>query len=95
MDQAWPKTADLGITRPENAAGDPERAARDVQRSTGGRWVAWWGRSTGRYWATPRAPYPWYGLLEAATPLGLRERIGDMDAEYGHGRHGRWNALHG
>ncbi|REE97126.1 hypothetical protein DFJ69_2582 [Thermomonospora umbrina] len=62
------------------ARSDAERAARVIQEATRGRWLVWYGWYTRRFWATPRAPYPWYGLMEAATPAGLWEQIDGLDA---------------
>lgn len=58
-------------------------AARRFQRHTGGRWVIWYGHATGRFWAMPRPPNPWRGLVEAATLESLAARLTEIDTFHG------------
>jgi hypothetical protein len=59
-----------------------EMIAHRVQDRTHGRWVVWFGRRTGRYWAMPRRR-DLNRLLEARTPEGLLAAMGEIDAFYG------------
>lgn len=69
-------TSDL-LRRSEDAA------AMALQRRTGGRWLCWFGRATGRYWAMPRPPYPWWGLVEGAAPGQLLAAMTQIELVYG------------
>ena len=57
-----------------------EIAAR-LQARTHGRWLCWYGHTTGRYWAIRKPSGP-YRLVEGATPKDLAIAMGDADAYY-------------
>jgi len=63
----------------ENRTQLGQEAAKNIQRQTGGRWVVWYGRATGRLWAVCRAGY-WPGLIEATSAIEMLTRIGEVDA---------------
>lgn len=56
--------------------------ARELQDRTDG-WIIWYGHATARYWAMPRPPYPWWGLVEGDTPERLTARLTRVEANYG------------
>jgi len=59
-----------------------QEAAKNIQQHAGDHWVVWYGRATGRFWAVCRGG--WFrGLLEAASPLEMLSRIGEVDAWHG------------
>jgi len=59
-----------------------DETARNIQRQAGSHWMVWFGHSTGRFWAVCRGG--WFrGLLEAASPLEMLSRIGEVDAWHG------------
>ena len=60
----------------------------DLQRQIGAGWLTWYGHHTRRWWATPRAPYPWLGLVEGRTPADLLARVREVEAFYGSRRDG-------
>lgn len=77
---------------PSRASGPAERTAADVfgpdavndlECRTGGRWVFWYGHYTRRWWAMPRAPYPWFGLVEGHTPPDLLVKVREIEEYYG------------
>jgi hypothetical protein len=56
--------------------------AHRVQDRMEGRWVVWFGRRTGRYWAMSRRR-ELNRLVEARTPEGLLAAMDEIDAFYG------------
>ena len=69
-------------TIPDAAAMLPEALA-DLVEQTGGQWVIWYGHYTRRWWAMPRAPYPWFGLVEGHTPPDLLVKVREIEEYYG------------
>lgn len=67
-----------------------DEAARQLQRQTGGRWLAWFGHATGDFWATRTAPYPWNGLMCRSTPEALHAAMAELDALHGFHPDGSW-----
>ncbi|PKK12778.1 hypothetical protein [Thermomonospora sp. CIF 1] len=55
----------------------------DLQREIGAQWITWHGQYTRRYWAMPRPPFPWLGLVEGRTPADLLARVREVQAHYG------------
>ena len=73
---------------PEPTAADapgPDVPA-DLQSRIGGRWLTWYGHHTRHWWAMPRPPYPWFGLVEGRTPADLPARVREVQAYYGPSR---------
>lgn len=54
-----------------------------VQARIRDTWICWFGRFTHSYWGIPRRPHPWWGLVEARTPVDLLIRICEIDADHG------------
>lgn len=59
-----------------------DEIARQVQARTHGRWLCWFGHSTGRYWAIRTVP-GLFRLVEGQTPKDLIIAMGEVDAFYG------------
>ena len=77
---------DAPSATPDRLARRPEdQIAREMEQRTGGRWLVWFGHVTGHYWATPREPYPWHGLIENVSPVGLMAAIGQVETFFGAG----------
>jgi len=58
----------------------------DLQRQIGRQWLVWYGHHTRHWWAMPRPPYPWFGLVEGRTPADLPARVREVQAYYGPSR---------
>ncbi|MFS8640970.1 MAG: hypothetical protein LOD90_09215 [Symbiobacteriaceae bacterium] len=56
-----------------------------MARLIGEHWMTWYGHYTRRWWATPRRPYPWLGLVEGRTPADLVAKVREVQAYYGSG----------
>ncbi len=48
--------------------------------------MVWYGHHTRHWWAMPRPPYPWFGLVEGRTPADLPARVREVQAYYGPSR---------
>lgn len=59
-----------------------DEIARKVQSRPHGRWLCWFGNSTGRYWAIRTVPGP-FRLVEGRTPKELIIAMAEIDAFYG------------
>ena len=83
-----PEPAAAGAPTAADSPPEPPETA-EVARLVGERWTTWYGHHTRHWWATPRRPYPWLGLVEGRTPADLVARVREVEACYGPTRPGR------